>query len=115
MRQSNRFAGHAKGTISYVHDASLRFSDDISEALAPYSLSEAEDFSEAYLAGFYTEISDASIEDYDERFEEALANMQGEVIGRDKRMLDCIEQWGTQYAVLETKPYKPMKQKRKTV
>lgn len=111
----NRFAGHAKGTISYVHDASLRFSDDISEALAPYSLSEAEDFSEAYLAGFYTEISDASIEDYDERFEEALANMQGEVIGRDKRMLDCIEQWGTQYAVLETKPYKPMKQKSRNI
>ena len=111
----NRFVGHAKGTISYVHDASLHFSDDISEALSPYSLTNAVDFSEAYLSGFYTEISDASIEDYDERSKEVLADMQGEIIGRDSALIDFVEQWGTRYKVVETKTFKPMEEKSRNI
>ena len=67
-----QFTGHAKGTARYVHDASLSFSDDISESLAPYPAKDSKQFSTGYLAGFYTEIADVSEEEYNEQVDEII-------------------------------------------
>ncbi len=44
--------------ISY--DASSSFSDNISEALAPYDLKEMQDFTPAFLSGFYADTADVN-------------------------------------------------------
>lgn len=46
------------------HDASFEFSDDISEAIAPYNIKNMEAFHGAYLSGFYADISDVNPELY---------------------------------------------------
>lgn len=46
------------GYLGMSHDASVEFSDDISEGLAPYNIKEMQDFQGSYLSGFYADISD---------------------------------------------------------
>lgn len=61
---------HLKGHIdaSYdgiTHDASSAFSDDISEAAAPYHIQSMEPFHSSYLSGFYADIADTNSEQYE--------------------------------------------------
>ena len=54
----NRLEGHITGKVyGTSHDASVRFSDDISESLGNYG--ERKPFSPGYLSGFYAETDDA--------------------------------------------------------
>lgn len=48
---TSRFAGD-------VHDASANFYDEISEALAPYDMSDSVDFTPSFLSGFYADAAD---------------------------------------------------------
>lgn len=48
-----------------THDAASEFSDDISEALAPYNVREMQHFNGAFLSGFYADTSDVDPTIYD--------------------------------------------------
>ena len=80
------FEGSANGTSRYVHDASLNFSDDISEALSPYPVKESKRFSAGYLCGFYTEISDISEEEYKEQIDEIVTEKQSENLSENSEI-----------------------------
>lgn len=47
-----------------VHDASANFSDTLSEAIAPFSISKRKDFSPTYLSGFYADSEDVNNDTY---------------------------------------------------
>lgn len=60
-----KLSGHIDAEYMGIsHDASYEFSDDISEALAPYDIKETTDFHGSYLSGFYADISDVPAELY---------------------------------------------------
>ncbi|MBP3707773.1 MAG: hypothetical protein J6J36_04100 [Clostridia bacterium] len=47
-----------------VHDASANFSDTLSEAIGPFSISKRKDFSPTYLSGFYADSEDVNNDTY---------------------------------------------------
>lgn len=47
-----------------VHDASANFSDSLSEAIGPFSISKRKDFSPTYLSGFYADSEDVNNDIY---------------------------------------------------
>ena len=57
------------------HDAAANFSDDLSEAIAPFSMKEKKDFSPTYLSGYYADSEDVNGEVYKEECNK-IANAQ---------------------------------------
>ncbi len=47
-----------------AYDASSSFSDNLSNAIAPFDIKEAKDFNAAYLSGYYADVYDVSKETY---------------------------------------------------
>ncbi len=47
-----------------IYDASSSFADDLSEAILPFDKQKAEDFSTAYLSGFFADIADVNCDVY---------------------------------------------------
>ena len=58
-----------------THDAASNFSDDLSEAIAPFSMKEKKDFSPTYLSGFYADSEDVNGDVYKEESRK-IANQQ---------------------------------------
>ena len=57
------------------HDAASNFADNLSEAIAPFSMKEKQDFSPKYLSGFYADSEDVSGDIYEKECNE-IANKQ---------------------------------------
>lgn len=60
-----------QGTIEaeykgYAHDASKAFADDISECIAPFDAAGRQEFSPAYLCGFYADTADEKAERFED-------------------------------------------------
>ena len=54
------------GCDGVSHDAASNFSDDLSEAIAPFSMKEKKDFSPTYLSGYYADSEDVNGDVYRE-------------------------------------------------
>lgn len=63
------------GYEGYSCDASAGFSDNISEALGPYDIREAREFTPTFLSGFYAETADVAPEVYREDAEALAADV----------------------------------------
>ncbi len=63
------------GCDGVSHDAASNFADNLSEAIAPFSMKEKKDFSPTYLSGFYADSEDVNGDVYREQCNE-IANKQ---------------------------------------
>ena len=63
------------GCDGVSHDAASNFADNLSEAIAPFSMKEKKDFSPTYLSGFYADSEDVNGDVYREQCNE-IANQQ---------------------------------------
>lgn len=54
-------------------DASSAFSDDLSQAIAPYTFNQSQDFASGYLSGFYVDTADVDASVYDYQAKEVIA------------------------------------------
>lgn len=63
------------GCDGVSHDAAANFADNLSEAIAPFSMKEKKDFSPTYLSGFYADSEDVNGEVYREECRQ-IANEQ---------------------------------------
>ena len=69
---------------SIPFDASLRFDDDISGVIAPFSREKIKEFNPNYLLGFYSEIADVESYGYDkEAFSMLMEEVNRTVLGHD--------------------------------
>ena len=72
-------SGKLKGEVEGIpFDASLRFDDNISAVIAPFSREKMKEFTPNYLLGFYSEIADTDYSGY----EKEAFSMLGEELGR---------------------------------
>lgn len=76
-------SGKLSGEVrSIPFDASLRFDDDISGVIAPFSKDKMKEFSPNYLLGFYSEIADVESSGYDkEAFSMLMEEIERTVLG----------------------------------
>lgn len=80
IKEDYALSGFLQGEVDGIpFDASLRFDDNISGVIAPFSKEKMQDFSPNYLLGFYSEISDTEEQSY---VGEAFAFL-GEEVGRE--------------------------------
>ena len=93
----NRHDAHVKGKVlGRSHDASIRFSDDISESLGGFTGKRP--FTPGYLSGFYAETDDAGVETHKPSREEVLDKIRDAIdkevqidkIRNDTNMSDAI-------------------------
>ncbi len=64
-------------------DASSSFSDNLSEAIAPFEFTESEPFEPGYLSGFYADTSDVQSSVYQEQAREIAKNHAASRLSRD--------------------------------
>ena len=80
IKEDYALSGFLQGEVDGIpFDASLRFDDNISGVIAPFSKEKMQEFSPNYLLGFYSEISDTEEQSY---VGEAFAFL-GEEVGRE--------------------------------
>lgn len=80
IKEDYALSGFLQGEVDGIpFDASLRFDDNISGVIAPFSKEKMQDFSPNYLLGFYSEISDTEEQSY---VGEAFSFL-GEEVGRE--------------------------------
>ena len=80
IKEAYALSGFLQGEVDGIpFDASLRFDDNISGVIAPFSKEKMQEFSPNYLLGFYSEISDTEEQSY---VGEAFAFL-GEEVGRE--------------------------------
>ena len=80
IKEDYALSGFLQGEVDGIpFDASLRFDDNISGVIAPFSKEKMQEFSPNYLLGFYSEISDTEEQSY---VGEAFAYL-GEEVGRE--------------------------------
>lgn len=65
------------------HDASSNFSDNLSEAIAPFKISEKKDFNPAYLSGFYADAEDVKKDIYKNDFQKVAGNQAAKELRKD--------------------------------
>ena len=74
----NRHDAHVKGKVlGRSHDASIRFSDDISESLGGFTGKRP--FTPGYLSGFYAETDDAGVETHKPSGEEVIDKIRSAI------------------------------------
>ena len=80
IKEDYALSGFLQGEVDGIpFDASLRFDDNISGVIAPFSKEKMQEFSPNYLLGFYSEISDTEEQSY---VGEAFSFL-GEEVGRE--------------------------------
>lgn len=95
MHSVYEVTGHAHSEkVGLNHDASISFADDIGLNLNPYNLRDAEDFSSAYLCGFYADIADEQAKKFESTVKkDALKSFKEDIkedLERRYRDLDSI-------------------------
>ena len=80
IKEDYALSGFLQGEVDGIpFDASLRFDDNISGVIAPFSKEKMQEFSPNYLLGFYSEISDTE----EQRYVGEACAFLGEEVGRE--------------------------------
>ena len=81
--ETRHYSAVRDGSISFINvpvDGSQKMADDLMESLEPYNLNEAVDFKTAYLAGFFADRYDVSVQNASVRANERISITTEEAI-----------------------------------